>query len=175
MLLSNSAIQTIAAYYPNMRREPRCQHALTVHLNAVSMDDLNARINQYSGRILHVTLHGGDVGRMVNNEHVDVFLTIIGVKHIGEGAFWGCSSLTSVTFPSSLITIGKYAFEWCRSLKTVTFPSSLLSIGFGAFHLCTSLRQANIPASMFYSKYKDAFPDGVQINRVTFTKTALRF
>ena len=152
MSLSNSAIRTIATYYPDMRLEPRCQHALTLYLNATSVYNLNAQISQYSGCILHVTLHGGDVGRMERNEHVDVFLTITDVTSIGEGVF-----------------------NRCDEIRHVTFPSSLLSIGFGAFHLCTSLRQANIPASMFYSKYKDAFPDGVQINRVTFTKTALRF
>jgi hypothetical protein len=35
-------------------------------------------------------------------------------------AFAGCSSLTSVTIPSSVTSIGKMAFAGCSSLTTVT-------------------------------------------------------
>ena len=139
MSLSISAIRTIATYYPYMRRDPRCQHALTLYLNATSMDDLNAKISQYSGRILHVTLHGGDKGHMENNEHVDVFLTITGVTSIGEQAFWGFHNLKTVIFPKALIFIGKGAFAWCKSLNNVTFPESLTTIEEQAFEECTNL------------------------------------
>ena len=197
MSLSISAIQTIATYYPNMRGEPRCQHALTIYINATSMDDLNAHIRRYKRRILHVTLHGGDVGRMKKNEHVDVFLTITGVTSIGKSAFNRCDEIRHVTFPSSLKDIGNYAFRYCRSLKTVdlsktqvkaipmyvfkwcssleslVFPKTLESIWGEAFGRCTSLNRVYVPASVYIDK--DAFPAGVEIIRIDFTNPALRF
>ena len=50
-------------------------------------------------------------------------------------AFESCSSLTSVIFPSALISIGNYAFD-SSGLAAVEFPSTLTSIGEGAFTFC---------------------------------------
>ena len=46
-----------------------------------------------------------------------------GVQSIGDGAFWGCSSLTSLTLPSSLQSIGDWAFDYCKSLSTLYIPA----------------------------------------------------
>ena len=58
---------------------------------------------------------------------------------IGYRAFYNCSSLTSVTIPSSVTSIGKYAFPGCHGLTTVTIPESVTSIGYQAFSHCTSI------------------------------------
>ena len=69
-----------------------------------------------------------------------------GVQSIGDRAFWGCNSLTSLTLPSSLQSIGGGAFLGCSSLTSLTLPSSLQSIGNYAFEYCKSLSTLYIPA-----------------------------
>ncbi len=68
-----------------------------------------------------------------------------GVTSIRDGAFSGCTSLTSVTIPSGVNSIGSYAFRSCTSLTSVTIPSSVTSIGNYAFYGCSSLSSVEIP------------------------------
>ena len=68
-----------------------------------------------------------------------------GVKSIGEYAFYGCSSLTSITIPESVTSIGEGAFSDCRSLTSITIPESATSIDYGAFSDCRSLTSITIP------------------------------
>ena len=66
---------------------------------------------------------------------------------IGEGTFYNCSSLTSVTFAgdSQLTTIGSSAFSGCSSLTGITIPEGVTTISDGAFSGCTSLTSVTIP------------------------------
>jgi hypothetical protein len=66
------------------------------------------------------------------------------VTSIGDGAFFDCTSLTSVTIPDSVTSIGAGAFDSCYSLTSVTIPNSVASIGGGAFQGCTSLTSVTI-------------------------------
>ena len=66
------------------------------------------------------------------------------VTCIGEQAFRGYHSLTSITIPDSIISIGWYAFWDCISLTSITIPDSVISIGWYAFWVCTSLTNINV-------------------------------
>lgn len=51
------------------------------------------------------------------------------VTLIGDYAFSGSASLTSVTLPNSVTSIGDYAFYGCNGLSSVTIPNSVTCIG----------------------------------------------
>ena len=79
------------------------------------------------------------------------------VTAIGESAFHGCTELTSVSIPNSVITIDRQAFYDCYSLASVTIPNSVVSIGHAAFGYNFNLTSltlgsglTNIGVSAFY-------------------------
>lgn len=64
------------------------------------------------------------------------------VTSIGDSAFKGCKSLTSITIPTSVTSIGEWAFAYCSSLTSIIIPDSVTSIGKLAFLGCRSLKTA---------------------------------
>lgn len=71
------------------------------------------------------------------------------VTSIGYRAFYGCSSLASVTIPDSVTSIGDLAFMH-SGLTSITIPDSVTSIGNSAFSDCSSLTSITIPKSVTY-------------------------
>ena len=67
---------------------------------------------------------------------------------IGDGAFYRCSFLTTATLPEGLTSIGENAFSYCETLTTITLPEGLTSIGDYAFSYCESLTTVTLPDSL---------------------------
>ncbi|MDA7864215.1 leucine-rich repeat domain-containing protein [Akkermansiaceae bacterium] len=68
------------------------------------------------------------------------------VISVENGAFFACSSLTSITIPDGVTSIGDDAFVDCTSLTNITIPDSVTSIGDGAFSYCSSLTMIEVSA-----------------------------
>ena len=86
----------------------------------------------------------------LNGELVAELVIPDGVTNIGNEAFYGCRSLTSITIPDSVTQIGDDAFSSCISLTSITIPDSVTSIGSGAFSYCSSLTSITIPEGVTY-------------------------
>ncbi len=62
----------------------------------------------------------------------------LGVTDIGDHAFFGCTSLTSVVLPN-VSEINESVFEGCTSLARIDIPQSVTNIGNKSFKGCTAL------------------------------------
>lgn len=70
------------------------------------------------------------------------------VTKIAVEAFAGCTSLTSIVIPNSVIKIGWSAFRDCTSLTSIEIPNSVTIIGEYAFSGCASITDIVIPNSV---------------------------
>ena len=81
------------------------------------------------------------------------FKYFTGLTTIGEEAFYGCSSLTSITLPNTFKRIGNNAFWNCTKLSSIGIPNSVGRIDYLAFRGCSSLISLTIPESVYSIGY----------------------
>lgn len=67
---------------------------------------------------------------------------------IGDEAFMGNRSLTTLTLPESIQSFGEAAFAVCTQLTAVNIPEGITEIPLGCFGHCTSLREVNLPSTV---------------------------
>lgn len=71
-----------------------------------------------------------------------------GTTRIDDYALVGCSSIKTVSLPSSLNYIGYYAFQNCTGLTSVTIPGSVKYINRGVFNGCTGLKEVKFTSGV---------------------------
>lgn len=74
------------------------------------------------------------------------------VKTIGQQAFYGCSQMLSFDYGdnTNFKTLSANAFQNCSSLESITLPSSVTTIAGQAFNNCAKLKTVYIPAATTY-------------------------
>ncbi len=71
-----------------------------------------------------------------------------GVQRIGAYAFNNCEQLVEVSLPESVTEIGAYAFAGCKALEGVVLPSRLTMLSDALFRNCERLAAVNIPGGV---------------------------
>ena len=89
------------------------------------------------------------------------------VVAIGEGAFYYCTAITTVTLPDTVTVIDDWAFAGCTSLETIVIPASVTSIGKGAFNGCENLKSVIFEGATLTSIGDYAFQDCVALEDIT--------
>lgn len=95
-----------------------------------SRNNCNAIIKTYDGALL---LLSGSNNTVIPD----------GVTCIGDGAFSGCKSLTSITIPNSVESIGYRAFSG-SNITSITIPDNVTSIKQHTFFGCSDLANVTI-------------------------------
>ena len=107
------------------------------------------------------------------------------ITTIVSNAFYNCSNLREINFPSSLTKIGNYVFQGCSFLEEVILPDNINEIGTAAFKDCSSLVNVKLPSnlttithSMFSgcsSLEEITLPDRINIiDTLAFSNTSLK-
>ena len=76
------------------------------------------------------------------------------VNTIGKNAFSGCKKLKTIEFPENLESIGESAFSGCEGLNTITFGNQIKEIRYEAFSECSGIEKLNLPASIEFCGFR---------------------
>jgi hypothetical protein len=97
------------------------------------IDNLSYQINDDGISIVNV----GNIGNVNGALKIEATVTIHGksymVTAISEGVFQGCTGITSLELPASIVSIGKNAFEGCTGLRLIKLGRAIKEIGSMAF------------------------------------------
>jgi hypothetical protein len=90
-----------------------------------------------------------------------------GLTAIGYAAFYECTALALINFPSSLQTVEGYAFQSCISLTQTIFQEGLQTIGYYAFRDCAALQTLAFPFSL-QTIEENAFQNCTSLTQAAF-------
>lgn len=98
-----------------------------------------------------------------------VYVLPEGPHIIADGAFYGCTALTSVKVPETYTVLGNYTFSHCTNLTAITFNKCTFEeVGNGCFEECQHLKSIKIPDGVKRIG-DDAFSGCVELTSVAFS------
>ena len=138
---------------------------------------LNYSVTKIEDKIIDKTISGAYINDQVTTIGSEVFYGCTSLttasfptcKTIGGFAFQGCTSLTTASF-SKCTTIGSAAFSTCTKLTTISFPVCT-TIFWNAFRGCTSLTTASFPKCKTISSY--VFPNCTRLTSLYLTNSSV--
>ena len=148
----------------NVVGKPLCRVMMAVAIMLLSLQAMAYDFSYtYQGKTLYYDITSGSTievtyysdfsgsnnyvnGDVVIPNSVEYNGTTYSVTSIGESAFSGCSSLTSVSIPTDVTSIWNSAFAYCSGLTSITIPTGVTSIGDRAFYNCSGLTTLNFNA-----------------------------
>jgi hypothetical protein len=74
------------------------------------------------------------------------FIAPAGLTYIGQAAFLGCTSLSTIQLPKTIKELGSSAFSIC-GITSIELPATIVKIGGACFWSCSSLVKATVPYS----------------------------
>lgn len=137
---SDSAIESVHLY-SNVSSIGHGAFTNCPDLGSITVESGNSRYGTYNG-----ILYAKDLSVVIacpGDYKGTVDLSNLRVTAIGADAFYGCTGVTGVTFPSSLTTISIQAFRE-SGVQSVTIPYSVTTIEGSAFYGCPYLRSVTI-------------------------------
>ncbi len=117
-------------------------------------DEDQVTITKYNGSESEITIPDRINEKVVNSIGENAFkgnttITSVvipkGVTTIELYAFYNCNKLISVSIPDSVTVIRGAVFTGCSSLKSIAIPNGVTSIGKETFYGCNSLNSITIP------------------------------
>lgn len=116
------------------------------YYSIISIKDLTCKITykNHTGYASHYGYTSDYSDHFTIPSHVYFNGKKLTVTEIDEGTFYGCSRLSSVVIPNTIVSIGAYAFFECEKLEELSFPESLTYLGHCCDSDCTNLKRINI-------------------------------
>lgn len=106
--------------------------------------------------------YAGKVAVGVTNSSANTY-TLRGDTVGISGAFSGCTRLTGITIPESVVSIGAYSFANCQQLSKVNIPNGVYHVGYYAFGNCKSLPQdSNVAYVDGWAVYANGYVSGIK-------------
>lgn len=150
--LTNSTTYYVRAYAINAKGtaygEELVFKTLTPAIIYYTSDSKLSETTSTLSKGIHINAFGStSITLHTFNEGIGTIVFDTQLTSIGDWAFYGCESLTSIEIPNSVINIGGEAFQDCRGLTSLSIPNSVTSIGEWAFSR-TGLTSITIPNSV---------------------------
>lgn len=129
-----SALQSLVIPYSVTSIESSAFYFCT-SLESIIIEEGNTKYtSKISGEETNCLIEKGESNSYKILQGCNNSIILYGITDLGDYAFAGCTSLTSITIPESVNTIGGYVFDGCTGLSSVTIGDSVETIGTHAFY-----------------------------------------